>query len=71
VFILHFPSIISIGGLPMVYKEKLFSLFDTLDEHDQKAAYEFIKSLAHHQGKNLENEEVIQLFGKNFFVVPD
>jgi hypothetical protein len=55
----------------MVYKEKLFSLFDTLDEPDQKAAYEFIKSLAHHQGKNLENEEVIQLFGKNFFVVPD
>jgi hypothetical protein len=54
----------------MIQKEKLFCLFDGLNERDQKKAFEFIQSLAH-QGQNLEDEEVIQLFGKNFYVVPD
>jgi hypothetical protein len=52
----------------MVYKEKLFSLFERLNESDQKAAYEFIQSLAQHPD---EDQEVIELFGKNYFVVPD
>jgi hypothetical protein len=52
----------------MVYKEKLFSLFEGLNEHDQKTAYEFIQSLAQYSD---EDQEVVELFGKNYFVVPD
>lgn len=52
----------------MVYKEKLFSLFEGLNENDQRAAYEFIQSLAHRPD---EDQEVIELYGKNYFVVPD
>jgi DNA phosphorothioation-dependent restriction protein DptG len=55
----------------MAYKEKLFSLFDELNESDQKKAYEFIKFLAHQHCENIEDEEVIELFGKNYFIVPD
>jgi hypothetical protein len=54
----------------MVNKEKLFHLFDSLNERDQKKAYEFIQSLARGGGE-LENEEVLKLFGKTYFVVPD
>jgi hypothetical protein len=50
-------------------KEKLFSLFDGLNEQDQKRAYEFIQSLANED--KLEEAEVLQLFGKHYFVVPD
>ncbi|WP_165842287.1 hypothetical protein [Paenibacillus xerothermodurans] len=55
----------------MSSKEKLLHLFEELNESDQKKAYEFIKSLAHHSGIQMKNQEVIQVFGKNYFVVPD
>ncbi|UUZ79138.1 hypothetical protein LJK88_28425 [Paenibacillus sp. P26] len=55
----------------MVSKEKLFGLFDLLDENDQKTAYEFMQFLAKRNGKTMEEEDVIELFGKNYYVVPD
>jgi hypothetical protein len=55
----------------MADRDKLFCLFDTLNEKDKKAAFEFIKSLAHPEGEKLQREEVIQIHGKNYFVVPD
>jgi hypothetical protein len=55
----------------MVCKETLNHLFDGLNEHDQKKAYEFIKSLSHPYREKAAGEEVIQLFGKNYYVVPD
>ncbi|NHN29564.1 hypothetical protein [Paenibacillus agricola] len=51
----------------MVQKEKLFCLFEGLNERDQKAAYEFIQSLAHHSAEG----QKIELYGKNYFVVHD
>lgn len=55
----------------MESKEKLVRLFDGLSEHDQRAAYEFIQYLANRNRKKLDNEDVINLYGKNYFVVPD
>ncbi|WP_197035578.1 hypothetical protein [Paenibacillus sp. UNC451MF] len=52
-------------------KEKLFHLLDGLTERDQRAAIEFIQFLAHRNGKKIKNEDVINLYGKNYFVVPD
>lgn len=57
------------GGFTM--KEKLVNLFDKLDERDQKAAFEFIQALARRKNKPAADEDVSQLFGKNFFVLPD
>jgi hypothetical protein len=54
----------------MAYMEKLCSLFEGLDENDQKSVFEFARSLARSE-KSLKNEEVINILGKNFFVVPD
>ncbi|WP_171652494.1 hypothetical protein [Paenibacillus foliorum] len=56
----------------MVSKEKIFNLLDGLNELDQRTAYEFIQYLAHRNGGNkLKSEEVVDLFGKNYFIVPD
>ncbi|WP_165972383.1 hypothetical protein [Paenibacillus piri] len=55
----------------MVSKEKLLCLLDGLNEHDQRTAYEFIQFLAHRNGKKADHEEVIDLFGRNYFIVPD
>ncbi|MBD2862516.1 hypothetical protein [Paenibacillus oceani] len=52
-------------------KEKLVNLFDKLDERDQKAAFEFIQALARRKNQSAAEEDVSQLFGKNFFVLPD
>jgi hypothetical protein len=55
----------------MVSKENLFHLLDGLNERDQRTAFEFIQFLAHRNGNKIEHEEVIDLFGKNYFIVPD
>ncbi|WP_179232901.1 hypothetical protein [Paenibacillus rigui] len=55
----------------MVSKEKLLHLLDGLNERDQRTAYEFIQFLAHRSGHKAEAEEVVSLYGKNYFVVPD
>ncbi|MFH5181658.1 hypothetical protein ACHHV8_02945 [Paenibacillus sp. TAB 01] len=55
----------------MVCKEKLLHLLDGLTEGDQKTAYEFIQFLAHRNGHKAEDKEVVNLYGKNYFVVPD
>lgn len=55
----------------MVSKEKLFRMFEGLDEGDQKKAYEFIQSLARNNGENIPDDEVMNLFGKNYYVIPD
>ncbi|WP_239635215.1 hypothetical protein [Paenibacillus sp. H1-7] len=55
----------------MESKEKLFRLFDALNEHDQRAAFEFIQDLAKRNGKKMDHEDVIQVYGKNYYVVPD
>jgi len=52
-------------------KEKLFHLLDGLNERDQRAAIEFIQYLAHRSGKKINNEEVINIYGKHYYVVPD
>ncbi|GAA3406341.1 hypothetical protein ACFFNY_23795 [Paenibacillus hodogayensis] len=55
----------------MVQKDKLYHLFDKLNEHDQKKAFEFMQSLAHRSGRTIESEEVSNLYGKKYFVVSD
>ncbi|MCU6794009.1 MULTISPECIES: hypothetical protein [Paenibacillus] len=55
----------------MVHKEKLFRMLEGLNENDQRAAYEFIHSLVERQEQCTEENSSIELFGKNYFVVPD
>ncbi|WP_176706455.1 hypothetical protein [Paenibacillus hemerocallicola] len=55
----------------MAPKEKLFRLFDQLNEKDQKKAFEFMQSLAHRNGAGRKREEVSKLYGKDYFVVSD
>ncbi|MCS7464801.1 hypothetical protein N0M98_32480 [Paenibacillus doosanensis] len=55
----------------MVYKEKLLHLLDGLNELDQKAAYEYIQSLARRSSNKAESKEVVHLYGKDYFIVPD
>lgn len=55
----------------MVCKEQLFRMFDSLNETDQKKVYEFMQFLADRGGDQLPTEDVIKLFGKNYFIVPD
>lgn len=55
----------------MERKEKLYCLFERLSERDQKKAFEFIQELARRNGDGIEDEDVMELFGKNYFVVPD
>jgi len=55
----------------MVSKEKLLSMLDGLNDRDQRAAYEFIQFLAHRNGKKKDNEEVVDIFGRSYFIVPD
>lgn len=52
-------------------KEKLFHLLDGLNERDQRTAYEFIQFLAHRSGNKHEGDEVIDILGKPYFIVPD
>jgi len=55
----------------MVQKDKLYGLFDKLNETDQKKAFEFIQSLANRSGRAIEHEEVSKLYGKKYYVVSD
>ncbi|WP_240418352.1 hypothetical protein [Paenibacillus periandrae] len=55
----------------MVHKEKLFRMLEGLNEKDQRAAYEFIHSLAERQEECAEETPSLELFGKNYYVVPD
>lgn len=55
----------------MVQKEKLFRMLEGLNENDQRAAYEFIYSLSERQKDGAKEKSSIELYGKNYFVVPD
>ncbi|WP_158301733.1 hypothetical protein [Paenibacillus mesophilus] len=55
----------------MAPKEKLFRLFDKLNENDKKKAYEFMQSLVHRSGGTSKPQEVSTLYGKDYFVVSD
>lgn len=55
----------------MAPKEKLFRLFEQLDETDQKKAFEFMQSLAQRSGAVRKGREVSKLYGKDYFVVSD
>jgi hypothetical protein len=52
-------------------RQELMCLFDQLSEADQKAACEFIRSLAHRSGEETTKAKVSKVYGKNFYVVSD
>ncbi|MCZ8517171.1 hypothetical protein O9H85_33450 [Paenibacillus filicis] len=55
----------------MERKEKLYCLFERLSERDQMKAFEFIQELAYRHKDHAEEQDVMELYGKNYFVVPD